>query len=105
MTPRPRPPDVMRAAKLWEPMPRLAQLVAASPLEAAIHDSYGKALGQNSYNLLGREWVSADLSHYLSADFAGQYLDRYTLRRPQARMPLYHLVGALDPLSDGEVPT
>ena len=38
---------------LAEPMPRLAQLVAASPLEAAIHDAYGKALGQNSYNLLG----------------------------------------------------
>ncbi|GAG83763.1 unnamed protein product, partial [marine sediment metagenome] len=25
-----------------EPMPRLARLVAASPLEAAIHDAYGK---------------------------------------------------------------
>lgn len=97
--------DVMRAARLAEPMPRLAQLVAASPLEAAIHDAYGKALGQNSYNLLGREWVGADLSHYLSADFAGEYLDHYTLRRPQARMPLYHLVGALDPLSRAEVQT
>jgi L-alanine-DL-glutamate epimerase-like enolase superfamily enzyme len=47
--------------------------------------------------------VSADLSHYLSADFTGEYLDRYTLRSPQPRMPLYHLVGALDPLSTADV--
>ncbi len=84
-------------------MPRLAQLVAASPLEAAIHDAYGKALGQNSYNLLGAEFVNADLGHYLGQDFAGEYLDHYTLREPKPRMPLYHLVGALDPLTIGDV--
>lgn len=95
--------DVTRAAHLTEPMPRLAQLVASSPLEAAIHDAFGKALGRNSYNLLGPEWVAADLSHYLSPDFAGEYLDRYTLRRPKARLPLYHLVGALDPLTKADV--
>jgi L-alanine-DL-glutamate epimerase-like enolase superfamily enzyme len=82
-----------------ELMPALAQLVAASPLEAAIHDAYGKVHGQNAYNLLGAEWVSADLSHYLSREFRGEYLDRYTLRTPKPRMPLYHLVGALDVLS------
>ena len=83
--------DVTRSAGLAEPMPRLAQLVAASALEAAIHDAYGKAIGQNSYNLLGPEFVSADLAKYLSAEFAGEYLDRYTLREPKPRMPLYHL--------------
>ena len=50
-----RPP--MRSPRrraLAEPMPRLAQLVAASPLEAAIHDAYGKALGRRTrINLLG----------------------------------------------------
>jgi L-alanine-DL-glutamate epimerase-like enolase superfamily enzyme len=89
--------------ELAEPMPILAQLVAASPLEAAIHDAYGRAHSQNSYNLLGPEWVAADLAHYLSADFAGEYLDRYTLRRPKDRMPLYHLVGAVDPLTAADV--
>ena len=96
---------VVRSASLSEPMPRLAQLVAASPLEAAIHDAFGKVHEQNSYNLLSREWVAHDLGHYLSADFAGEYLDRYTLRQPQARMPLYHLVGALDPLTKADLPT
>ena len=86
-------------------MPRLAQLVAASPLEAAIHDAYGKTLGANSYNLLGPEFVNTDLSRYLTAEFAGEYLDRYTLRQPKPSMPLYHLVGALDPLTEADIPT
>jgi len=88
---------------LAESIPVLAQLVAASPLEAAIHDAYGQALGQNSYNLLGEEYVNADLAHYLTPEFAGEYLDRYTLREPKPRIPLYHLVGALDPLTDSDI--
>lgn len=86
-----------------EPMPRLAQLVAASPLEAAIHDAYGQALGENSYNLLSADYCNRDLSAYLSAEFSGEHLDRYTLRTPKPSMPLYHLVGALDPLSESDV--
>jgi L-alanine-DL-glutamate epimerase-like enolase superfamily enzyme len=97
--------NVEQQQNLVEPMPRLAQLVAASPLEAALFDAYGKALGQNSYNLLGPEFVSRDLSAYLAPEFAGEYLDRYTLREPKPRMPLYHLVGALDPLTKADIAT
>ena len=86
-----------------EAMPRLAQLVAASPLEAAIHDAYGVALQQNSYNVLGEAFANRDLASYLTDEFAGEYLDRYTLREPKPRMPLYHLVGALDALSESEL--
>lgn len=89
--------------ELDEPMPRLAQLVCASPLEAAIHDAYGKALKANSYILLGEQFVHADLAHFLTGEFAGEYLDRYTLRDPKPKMPLYHLVGALDALTEGDV--
>ena len=89
---------------LAEPMPTLAALVATSPLDAALHDAYGKAHQRNSYDLLGPDWVEHDLSHYLDAGFAGEYLDRYTRRAPQGAMPLYHLVGALDPLSDADLP-
>lgn len=96
---------VTQAAGLPEPMPPLAVLVAASPLEAAIHDAYGRALGKNSYNVLGQEYVNTDLAHYLTPEFSGEYLDQYTLREPKERMPLYHLVGALDPLSDGDLTT
>ncbi len=95
--------EVTRAAGLNERMPRLAQLVCASPLEAAIHDAYGRTLGANSYNLLGAEYVNRDVGSYLGREFAGEYLDRYTLRTPKPRMPLYHLVGALDPLTQADV--
>jgi len=95
--------DVHTALALAEPMPKLAQLVAASPVMAAIHDAYGKALGENSYNLLGPEFVNADLSAYLNEEFAGEYLDRYTSRQPKPQMPLYHLIGALDPLTDADI--
>lgn len=96
--------EIVRELEITEPMPRLAQLVAASPIEAAIHDAYGKALGANSYDVLGPEFVNRDLGDYLSEDFRGEYLDRYTLRTPKPRMPLYHLVGALDPLTDADIP-
>ncbi len=95
--------DIKAKLGLAEPLTKLAQLVAASPLDAAIHDAYGRALGRNSYDVLGSEFVSRDLSHWLNEDFAGEYLDSYTSREPKARMPLYHLVGALDPLSEADV--
>jgi len=97
--------QIARELDSVEPMPVLAQLVAASPLEAAIHDAYGKALQRNSFDLLGREHVRADLSHYLTDEFRGEYLDQYTLRSPKPRMPLYHLVGALDPLTPADLAT
>ncbi len=95
--------SVVQSLELGEPMPKLAELVAASPFEAAIHDAYGKTLGANSYNLLGPEFVHHDLAHYLTPEFAGEYLDRYTSRQPKEKLPLYHLVGALDPLTDSDV--
>jgi L-alanine-DL-glutamate epimerase-like enolase superfamily enzyme len=95
--------DANRAAGVRESMPRLAQLVAASPVEAAIHDAHGKTLGLSSFDTLGREFVARDLAVYLNDDFRGEYLDRYTLRAPKPRMPLYHLVGALDPLFASDI--
>lgn len=86
-----------------EPMPRLAQLVAASPLEAAIHDAFARAHGVNAYNALGPDYLDRDLGDFLGDEFAGEHLDRYTLRKPKPRMPLYHLVGAVDPLTDADV--
>ena len=88
---------------LDDEMPVLAQLVAASPLEAAIHDAFGMVHDANSYNLLGPEFANHDLAHYLTPEFKGEYLDHYTLLQPKARIPLYHLVGALDPLSPADV--
>lgn len=90
---------------LGEHMPKLAQLVAASALDAAVHDAFGRLHGVNSYNTLSKEFMNDDLTTYLDEQFKGEYLDQYTLREPQARLPLYHLIGALDPLTPGDVTT
>lgn len=100
---QPTADEVTTRLGLAESMPRLAALVVASPLEAAIHDAYGKALETNSYNLLDEAHVNADLATYLNEDFRGEFLDRYTLRSPKPEMPLYHLVGALDPLGESDL--
>ena len=88
---------------LAELMPKLAQLVVFSPFDAAIHDAYGRLLNRSSYDCLSSEFMNRDISHYLSSEFAGQFLDRYTLRTPKPSMPLYHLVGALDPVLPEEL--
>jgi L-alanine-DL-glutamate epimerase-like enolase superfamily enzyme len=88
---------------LPEPVPPLAQLVAASPADAALHDAFGRVNRVNSYNALAAEFMNHDLSEYLDEQFAGEYLDKYTLREPKLRMPLYHLVGAVDPLTAADV--
>lgn len=86
-----------------EAVPELAQLVCSSPTDAALHDAYGRIHGKNSYDLLSKDFCNVDLSEFLDDQFSGEYADQYTLRKPTANLPLYHLVGAMDPLTDADV--
>jgi L-alanine-DL-glutamate epimerase-like enolase superfamily enzyme len=95
--------EVWREKQLAEPIPRLCTLVVASAFDAAIHDAFGKVHGLNCFHTYGPEFMSHDLGHYLGAEFQGETLERYVHRQPQPRMPLYHLVGALDPLAKEDV--
>lgn len=88
---------------LPEPVPHLATLVAASPFDAALHDAYGKAHGRNCYRTYGPDFLGTDLGFYLGPEFAGETLDRYVTPTAKPTMPLYHLVGALDPLTPADV--
>ena len=89
--------------RLAEPIPPLCILVTASPFDAAVHDAYGKLHGRNSFQTLGPEFLKNDLSHYLGPDFRGETLDRYVLPRATPQLPLYHLVGAVDPILPEDV--
>ncbi len=93
------------ALRLAEPIPPLCTLVVASPFDAALHDAYGKAHGLNCYRTYGPVFMSHDLGHYLGPEFKGQTLDTYVRRQPQPRLPLYHLIGALDPLTEADIKT
>jgi L-alanine-DL-glutamate epimerase-like enolase superfamily enzyme len=99
-------PEYLKAAAAidaGEPIPVLCTLVCASPFDAALHDALGKAHGVNCYHTYGPDFMSHDLGHYLGPDFRGETLDRYVRKEPQPRMPLYHLIGALDPLEDKDI--
>jgi len=95
--------EASRSLQLDQPIPKLCTLVTASPFDGAIHDAYGKAHGVSCYKTCGPEHMTHDLSHYLGAQFKGEYLDRYVSAEPKPRMPLYHLVGAVDPLVDADI--
>jgi L-alanine-DL-glutamate epimerase-like enolase superfamily enzyme len=95
--------EVDRNLKLAEKIPVLCTLVCASPFDAALHDAFGKVHGLNCYHTYGPDFMNHELGHYLGAAFKGETLDRYVRKQPQPRMPLYHLVGALDPLEDADV--
>ena len=95
--------EVSAELKLAAPIPKLCTLVTASAFDAAIHDAYGKLHGLSCYQTYGPEFMNHDLSHYLSPDFQGEYLEQYVLKEPKPRMPLYHLVGALDPITEADI--
>ncbi|HTM48352.1 MAG TPA: enolase C-terminal domain-like protein [Bryobacteraceae bacterium] len=95
--------EVSKQIKLDAPIPKLCTLVTASAFDAAVHDAFGKAHGLNCYRTYGPEFMTHDLSRYLGPDFKGEYLSQYVSRDPKPKMPLYHLVGAVDPLTKDDV--
>ena len=94
---------ISRERQLTEPIPKLAALVVASAFDAALHDGFAKANRINCYLGYSSQYMRRDASAYLDAQFAGQYLDECLLPAPRQSMPLYHLVGALDPITSADV--
>ncbi|MCA9126520.1 MAG: hypothetical protein KDB22_05520 [Planctomycetales bacterium] len=97
--------QIVAELKIAEGIPKLAAMLASSPLEAAIHDAYGRAIGKNSFECMSGEFLNEDLSAYLGEEFVGKYPSDYLSAKPKPTMPLYHLVGALDPLSAADIKT
>ncbi len=95
--------EVSRQMKLAEPIPKLCMQVTASPFDAAIHDGFGKVLRRNCYHTYGADLMTHDLAHYLGSDFRGEFLDRYVSQKPKPLIAVYHSVGALDPLVEGDL--
>jgi L-alanine-DL-glutamate epimerase-like enolase superfamily enzyme len=95
--------EVTQQLHLAEPLPVLCTLVAASPFDAALHDAFGKALGLNCYETYGPDFMTHDLGYYLGPRFECEWLEQYVSKEPKPSLPLYHLIGALDPLEPGDV--
>ena len=95
--------EVSRELKLDQPIPKLCTLVTGSPFDAAIHDAFGKLHNRSAYQTYGPDLMSHDLSKYIGPEFKGEYLDRYVMKTPKASMPLYHLAGAVDPITEDDI--
>jgi L-alanine-DL-glutamate epimerase-like enolase superfamily enzyme len=82
-------------------MPYLASLVAFSAFDIALHDAFGNLHQIDTYQSYTAQWMNRDLSAYLSAEnhsFNGQYPADFLVANPPKTLPVWHLVGGLDPL-------
>ena len=96
---------VSRARALAVPIPKLCMLVVASAFDAALHDAYGKAFNVSCYETYRPSFMARDLSHDLGPEFKGEFLDRYIPSTPRPTTPVFHSVGASDPLEASDVRT
>lgn len=92
-----------------EPMPKLAALVCCSAFDIALHDAYGIANQKPVYQTYSPPYMEVDLSNYLeptegvNVDFKGKYPADFFVDQPPVRLPAWHLVGGLDPISGDEL--
>jgi L-alanine-DL-glutamate epimerase-like enolase superfamily enzyme len=90
-------------------MPYLAALICLSAFDIALHDAYGRLHDVDIYDTYTSEFIRRDLSSFLTADadaatdFKGQFPADFLSKNPPDELSVWHLVGALDPLSASEV--
>lgn len=101
--------DIHTQLGLASPMPHLAAEVIASPFNNAVFGAYGVALGRNSFDCLSSEFMAHPVGHYVQGvelpgiDLSTTYLSAFVNRRPPDRLPIYHLCGQLDPISEADI--
>lgn len=89
-------------------MPHLAALVCFSLFDIAIHDAYGHLQDRPIYETYGGDFLSRDLSEMLQpaanhVSFKGLFPADFLSAKPQTKLPVWHLVGGLDAISDDEL--
>jgi L-alanine-DL-glutamate epimerase-like enolase superfamily enzyme len=95
--------ELATAMKLEEPIPDLAIALALSPTDIALHDAYGRLHDANAFDCLTPELVGCDLSTWLGEEFVGKHFSDIVSPKATPTLALYHLVGALDPLSTDDL--
>lgn len=91
-----------QAAGLSE-IPKLCALVVCSPFDIALFDAWGKANGGNAFALTRTLPEGSDLSRWLDLGFRRFGLSQVVRPKPVETLPLFHLVGGLDPLTPADV--
>lgn len=89
-------------------MPHLAALVCCSAFDIALHDAYGALHGVPVYKTYTSQYMSCDLADFLTpaagakVNFRDQHPAQYLTAEPAGSLPVWHLVGGLDPIEAGE---
>ena len=91
-----------------DPIPHLAALIATSAFDIATHDAYGVLHNVDIYETYNRQYLSDDLSTYLTSSdpdvsFAGKFPDEFLVENAPQVLPVWHLVGGLDPLDQDDL--
>ncbi|HAB19552.1 MAG TPA: hypothetical protein PLX89_11330 [Verrucomicrobiota bacterium] len=90
-------------------LPWLAALVCCSAFDLALHDAFGNLHGVPSYSTYGPDFLSRDLSAFLSpaedvaVSFAGRFPRDFLRPQRLDRLRAWHLVGGLDPLEESDL--
>jgi L-alanine-DL-glutamate epimerase-like enolase superfamily enzyme len=90
---------IRQAHELNVDIPLLSALVAWSPFDAAIHDAWGRTIGESAFRMYSRNFLNEDLGHYLGDSMNRLYPDQF-LGSPKANLWVQHTLGASDPLTD-----
>lgn len=92
-----------------ERIPKLAALLCCSPFDIALHDAFGVMHGIPVYDSYSSEYMSRDLATYLEPAegepnlFEDKYPSDYLSKNPKQKLPVWHLVGGLDPLDESQL--
>jgi L-alanine-DL-glutamate epimerase-like enolase superfamily enzyme len=85
-------------------LPQLAALCCLSPFDLAIYDAHANLARRPVFDLLGREHLASDLASLLDGDTAFTSLSPADfLSQRQEVLPVWHLVGGLDPLDESDL--
>ncbi|MBR1966573.1 MAG: hypothetical protein IKA22_08185 [Lentisphaeria bacterium] len=84
-------------------IPHLAALISNSAFDLALHDAFGRVNGVNTYNTYNADFMNHDLSYFYDDEaFAGKYPQDYFVNDVPQQIPVWHLVGGKDLLTDAE---
>jgi len=93
-----------REESLPESLPHLAALVCYSAFDLALHDAYARLHDVSVYESYDPQFLERSMDFFLESDradvdFKQLHLSDFLAKKPASSLPVWHLVGGLDPLS------
>lgn len=96
------PSGAVHGDESFADVPYLAALVCASAFDLAVHDAYGNLHRRDVYSTYTPEFMNRDLAAWFGNEtvpFAGRFPGEFLVNPPPTRLPAWHLIGGLDPLT------